>query len=219
MVEQIQSEEWLRQQIIDTALELNAEGLSHGTSGNVSARWQDGMLITPTGMPYSDLLPGDIVYTDGEGKPASGALKPSSEWRFHLAAYEARPNAAAVVHCHSISATALACAHKAIPAFHYMVAVAGGDDIPLAPYATFGSEELARNIGEALKGRSACLMANHGQIACAGSLGEALGLVREVEVLATQYIRALGVGEPALIDAAEMRRVLERFSSYGQQKK
>ena len=218
MTEQIQSEERLRQQLIDTALQLNAEGLSHGASGNVSVRWHDGMLITPTGVPYADLLPGDIVFTDGDGEPAPGTLKPSSEWRFHLAAYSARPDAAAVVHCHSISATALACAHKAIPAFHYMVAVAGGDDIPLAPYATFGSKELARNIGKALKTRSACLMANHGQIASAASLGDALDLAREVEVLASQYIRALAAGKPALLDADEMRRVIKKFSSYGQQR-
>ena len=209
-------EAWLRQEIIDTALAMSREGLSPGTSGNVSARWRDGMLITPTGMAYNDLIPADIAFVDASGQP-SGTRKPSSEWRFHLAAYEARADAGAIVHVHSRFATALACARKSIPAFHYMVAVVGGNDIPLADYATFGTPELARKVAKTLKGRKACLMANHGQIACDASLGKALGLAREVETLAAQYVAALQAGEPHILGDAEMAEVLERFAGYGQQ--
>lgn len=210
-------EAWLRQEIIDTALAMSREGLSPGTSGNVSARWEGGMLITPTGMAYDDLIPEDIVYVDREGRPAEGARKPSSEWRFHLSAYAARLDAQAVVHTHSLNATALACLRRPIPAFHYMVAVAGGVDIPLAGYATFGTRELADNVAAALKDRTACLMANHGQIATGPTLAKALALAREVETLAAQYVAALQVGEPHILDDAEMGCVLERFRGYGQQ--
>jgi L-fuculose-phosphate aldolase len=208
---------WLRQEIIDTALAMSREGLSPGTSGNVSARWEEGMLITPTGMAYDDLILEDIVFVDTKGVPAAGSRTPSSEWRFHLAAYGSRADAKAVVHTHSLNATALACARKPIPAFHYMVAVAGGADIPLADYATFGTKELANNVAAALKDRKACLMANHGQIATGASLFDALALAREVESLAAQLVKVLQIGAPHVLDAAEMRRVLERFKSYGQQ--
>ena len=210
-------ESWVRQEVIDTALAMNHERLSLANSGNVSARWGEGMLITPTGMAYDDLLPEDIVFVADDGATAQGARKPSSEWPFHLTAYEARPEAGAVVHCHSLNATALACARKPIPPFHYMVAVAGGSDIPLAGYATFGSDELAVNVGEALAERKACLMANHGQIACGASLDEALDLAMQVEELAAQYIRTMEAGTPHVLDAEEMARVIEKFSKYGQQ--
>ncbi|GBE43390.1 L-fuculose phosphate aldolase [bacterium BMS3Bbin10] len=209
-------EAWLRQQIIDTALAMSGEGLSPGTSGNVSARWKEGMLITPTGMAYDDLIPEDIVFLEKNGEPLPGARKPSSEWRFHLSAYGARKDAGAVVHTHSRFATALACARKPIPAFHYMVAVAGGEDIPLADYATFGTRELADNVAATLKDRSACLMANHGQIACGATLEAALALAREVEALAAQYVAVCQLGEPHILDGEEMSRVLKRFESYGQ---
>lgn len=212
-------ESWLRQEIIDTALAMSGEGLSPGTSGNVSARWKEGMLITPTGMAYGDLIPEDIVFVDKEGGVAGGTRKPSSEWRFHLSAYGARKETQAIVHAHSRFATALACARKPIPAFHYMVAVAGGNDIPLAGYATFGTQELADEVAAALKGRKACLMANHGQIACGESLSEALELAREIEALAAQYVAALQAGEPYILDEEEMVQVLERFQTYGQQDK
>ena len=210
-------EAWVRQEIIDTALAMSGEGLSPGTSGNVSARWGEGMLITPSGIAYDDLLPEDIVYLDADGAHAKDARKPSSEWRFHRTAYEAREEAGAIVHTHSLNATALACARKPIPAFHYMVAVAGGGDIPLARYATFGTKELAATVKAALKDRKACLMANHGQIATGASLGHALTLAREVEVLAAQYLKTLALGEPHILDDGEMGRVLERFARYGQQ--
>ncbi len=212
-----QDEAWLRQEIIDTALAMSRERLSPGTSGNVSARWEDGMLITPTGMAYDNLIPEDIVFIDGNGDSASGARKPSSEWRFHFSAYVVRKDAHAVVHTHSRFATALACCRRTIPAFHYMVAVAGGDDIPLADYATFGTQELADHVAVALEDRTACLMANHGAIACGANLDAALGLAREVESLAAQYVAALQTGEPHILDGDEMARVLERFETYGQQ--
>jgi L-ribulose-5-phosphate 4-epimerase len=212
-------ERWLRQEIIDTALAMSGEGLSPGTSGNVSARLDDGFLITPTGMAYDDLIPEDIVFIDGKGVTQDAARKPSSEWRFHLSAYAARGTANAIVHAHSRFATALACARKPIPAFHYMVAVAGGNDIPLSDYATFGTVELADAVASALKDRKACLMANHGQIACGENLGVALGLAREVETLAAQYEAACQIGEPHILDDEEMDRVLARFESYGQQDK
>ncbi len=210
---------WLRQEIIDTAHAMSGEGLSPGTSGNVSARLGAGLLITPTGMAYDDLIPEDIVFVDEEGKLAQGARKPSSEWRFHFSAYAARKSAKAIVHTHSRFATALACAHKSIPAFHYMVAVAGGNDIPLADYATFGTVELAGAVAAALKHRKACLMANHGQIACGETLDAALELAREVETLAAQYAAVLQIGEPHILDDEEMSRVLKRFESYGQHDK
>ncbi|RME95937.1 MAG: class II aldolase [Alphaproteobacteria bacterium] len=210
-------EVWLRQEVIDTALAMSREGLSPGTSGNVSVRFDDGMLITPTGMAYDDLLPEDIVFVGMDGARREGERKPSSEWPFHLAAYEARALARAVVHAHSLHATVLACARKPIPAFHYMVAIAGGKDIPVCAYATFGTKALAENVGRALRSRKACLMANHGQIACEATLQEALALAREVEFLATQYVQLLQIGEVHILDDAEMARVLERFAGYGQQ--
>jgi L-fuculose-phosphate aldolase len=206
-----------RRAVIDTALAMSRSGLSPGRSGNVSCRFEDGMLITPTGMAYDDIRPRDIVFVDARGEmPAKKSRKPSSEWRFHLAAYRARPDMNAVVHTHSLNATALACAHKPIPAFHYMVAVAGGKDIPLVPYDTFGTKELARHVAKGLFHRNACLMANHGQIALGATLAAALELAHEVETLAEQYCRVLALGKPHILTDAEMDRVLARFKTYGQ---
>lgn len=204
-----------RREVIETALAMSRQGLSPGRSGNVSRRWCDGMLITPTGMAYASIAPADIVFVDATGKP-TGARKPSSEWQFHLAAYAARPDMHAVVHTHSMHAVVLACANKPIPAFHYMVAAAGGDDIPCVPYATFGSDTLARHVAHGLARRNACLMAHHGQIAMGATLAAALELAAEVEVLAEQYYKVLTLGRPALLGTAEMTEVLERFKSYGQ---
>jgi L-fuculose-phosphate aldolase len=211
------SETKARRAVIDTALAMSRSGLSPGRSGNVSCRHRGGMLVTPTGMAYDEIDPDDIVFVDAGGKvPKKKSRKPSSEWRFHLSAYRARPDMNAVVHTHSLYATVLACAHKPIPAFHYMVAVAGGKDIPLVPYDTFGTEELARNVAKGLLHRNACLMANHGQIAIGETLPAALELAREVEVLAQQYCNVLALGEPHRLDDEEMARVLKRFKSYGQ---
>lgn len=206
-----------RKAVIATALAMSHRQLSPGRSGNVSCRWRDGMLITPTGMAYDETGPADVVFVDAEGKVAKGSRKPSSEWHFHFSAYAARPDVNAVVHTHSLHATVLACARKSIPAFHYMVAVAGGADIPLVPYATFGTEELARHVAAGLANRNAILMANHGAIAVGDTLAGALELAAEVEVLAEQYCKVLMLGKkPHLLSAAEMRKVLQRFKSYGQ---
>jgi L-fuculose-phosphate aldolase len=207
-----------RRAVIDAALTMSRSGLSPGRSGNVSCRWKGGMLITPTGMAYEDIRPRDVVFITSKGTLLDKkSRRPSSEWRFHLAAYRARPDMKAVVHTHSMHATVLACAHEPIPAFHYMVAVAGGKDIPLVSYDTFGTQELADHVAHALAERNACLMANHGQIAVGANLGVALELAHEVEVLAEQYSKVLMLGgDPHILSDEEMARVLERFKSYGQ---
>ena len=205
-----------RREIIAAALEVSRSGLSPGRSGNVSCRFDDAILVTPTGMAYEALDPGDIVRVGLDGSVADGQRKPSSEWRFHLAAYRTRPDMSAVVHTHSLHATVLACAHKPIPAFHYMVAAAGGKDIPLVPYATFGTEELSRHVAAGLRDRNAILMANHGQIAIGPSLAAALELAHEVEVLAEQYYKVLTLGKPVILSDAEMALMLEKFKAYGQ---
>jgi L-fuculose-phosphate aldolase len=204
-----------RREVVETALAMSRRGLSPGRSGNVSRRWREGMLITPSGMPYEDIGAADIVFVAADGAPR-GARRPSSEWRFHQAAYAARPDADAVVHTHSLHAVVLACAHRPIPAFHYMVAIAGGDVIPCVPYAPFGSAALAAHLAGALKHCNACLMANHGQTAVGETLAAALELAAEVEVLAEQYYKVLTLGKPHLLSDLEMAEVLERFKSYGQ---
>lgn len=208
----------LRAAVIETARAMSTSGLSPGRSGNVSARFEAGMLITPTGLAYADIRPKDIVYVAADGTVPGRQTTPSSEWQFHLSAYEARPDMSAVVHTHSLHAVVLSCAGRAIPAFHYMVAVAGGADIPLVPYATFGSAELAAHVATGLAERRACLMAHHGAIAMGKTLADALALAHEVEVLAEQYVKLLTLGEPAVLPEAEMAVVLERFKTYGQQR-
>jgi L-fuculose-phosphate aldolase len=205
----------LRAEVAATAIEMSRRGLSPGRSGNVSRRYGSGMLITPSAKAYASLTPGDIVAVAANGAVTDGAGVPSSEWRFHLAVYAARSDVAAIVHTHSMHATVLACAHMPIPAFHYMVASVGGSDIPLVPYATWGTEELARHVVGGLEKRDACLMANHGQIAVGRSCAAALELAAEVEVLAEQYYKVLTVGPPHLLTAAQMTEVLERFKGYG----
>jgi L-fuculose-phosphate aldolase len=208
----------LRGQIIAFARRLEPEGLSINRSGNISARWADGFLITPSGMAYETLLPSDVAFVGLDGAVPASQRAPSSEWRFHQAIYRDRPEIGSVVHCHSTHATALACTGRPIPAFHYMVAVAGGDSIACAPYATFGSEALASHVAEALSGgRRGCLLANHGQIACGADLDSAFSLAKDIEELARQYALALQIGPPNLLDPAEMARVLEQFTHYGKQ--
>lgn len=211
-----ETEATARTSVVAVAREMSQLGLSPGRSGNVSRRWRDGMLITPSGIAYDLTGPKDIVFVDGDGLTAAGQRKPSSEWRFHLAAYEARPDRHAVVHTHSLNATVLACARMSIPAFHYMVAAAGGHDIPCVPYATFGTEALSKHVANGLGARDACLLANHGQISIGDTLPSALELAAHVEVLAEQYYKVLTLGKPHLLDAAEMARVLEKFKGYGQ---
>lgn len=205
----------VRKAIVATARQMSDSGLSPARSGNVSARFENGMLITPTGVAYADMKASDIVFVAGDGGLQENGKAPSSEWRFHLAIYQARDDLAAVVHTHSMHATVLACAHRPIPAFHYMVAVAGGDDIPLVPYSIFGSERLARDVGQAMQARDACLMANHGAIAAAASLDGALELAHEVETLAEQYFKVLAIGPPHYLLRSEMGEVLEKFQTYG----
>lgn len=202
-----------RQVLVDTARAMNRQGLNQGRSGNVSARHGDGMLITASGCHFDEITTDHVVETDFAGV-ARGALKPSSEWGFHAAIYEQRPDAQAVVHVHSPWATSLACLNRSIPSFHYMVAVAGGKDIPCVPYATFGTRELAQNIKKGVAERDACLIANHGQLALAESLPAALELAAEVELLARCYMQALSVDEPVLLDAAQMDEVLAKFKGY-----
>jgi L-fuculose-phosphate aldolase len=205
----------LRKAIIATALAMNALGINRGKSGNVSARWKDGFLVTPSGLAYHRTKPADIVFVDREGC-AHGRLAPSSEWRFHHDIYRRRADARAVVHTHSSFATTLACLGREVPAFHYMIAVAGGNSIRCAPYATFGTQQLSDHALEALEERKACLLANHGMIAIGESLDQALALAVEVEALCEQYWRALQVGQPNLLPDEEMAVVLAKFRTYGQ---
>ncbi len=205
----------LRKKIIATALEMNARGLNRGKSGNVSARFDAGFLVTPTGMAYESTQPVDIVAMTQDGT-ARGPRLPSSEWRFHRDIYAARREVGAIVHAHSPFATSIACLGRDIPPFHYMIAVAGGKDIRCAAYATFGTQQLSDHALCALAGRKACLLANHGMIAVGASLTAALALAIEVEALAEQYWRALQIGPPNLLCDAEMEIVLEKFRTYGQ---
>ena len=202
-----------REALIETARAMNRCGLNQGTSGNVSLRTDGGMLITPSALPYESLQAGDLASVDFEGA-TTGTQRPSSEWRFHLDIYRQRPDAQAVLHAHPTYCTALACLRRPIPAFHYMVAVAGGRDIRCAPYATFGTQALSDHVLEALQGRRACLLANHGLVCLASDLPAALALAVEVEHLAKSYLQCLAVGEPAILDDAEMERVLRKFEDY-----
>jgi L-fuculose-phosphate aldolase len=203
----------LRLAIVKTARRMNALGINRGKSGNVSARIEGGFLITPSALPYDETEPEDVVAVDEAGA-AHGRRKPSSEWRFHRDIYAARSDAAAIVHTHSPFATTLACLDRGIPAFHYMIAVAGGSDIRCAPYATFGTQELSDHAVRALEGRKACLLSHHGMIAIGGSLPTTLALAVEVETLAEMYWRALQVGEPRILDEREMQEVIARFGDY-----
>jgi len=205
-----------RQSLIETAIAMNRCGINQGTSGNLSIRHEDGLLITPSGMPYSRLEPDDIVFVDGQ-REFHGPRLPSSEWRIHHDIYQARTDCSAILHAHPTDCAALACLQEPIPAFHYMVAVAGGHDIRCAPYATFGSQALSNHVLEALTGRQACLMANHGLVCLAGNLEKVLALAIEVEQLARTYLRCLSVGKPVVLDDAEMDRVLLKFRDYGVQ--
>jgi len=205
----------LRTRIIAVARELDAAGLVPNKSGNVSCRSADGLLITPAGVPYRELTPDDIVEVPLHGAPDASGRRPSSEWRMHAAIYAARAEAAAIVHTHSPRATALACAGRGIPPFHYMIALAGGD-IRCMPYATFGTAELAETAVRGLEARRATLLGNHGVIACGSSLQEAHAVAVEVENLATEYLAMLAAGlEPQLLDEAELVRVIAKFTDYG----
>ena len=207
----------LRTLVITACRELTRRGLTHGTSGNVSVRYDARrFFVSPSGMDYEVLQAEDVPLMDLDGR-WFGRRRPSSEWRFHRDIFSSRHDVGAIVHTHSPRATALACTGRGIPAFHYMVAVAGGRDIRCAPYHAFGTQELSEAALTALRDRKACLLANHGVIATGADLSTAISLAAEVENLALQYCAALSLGEVSILDDAEMCRVVEKFRTYGQQ--
>ena len=213
----------LKQQIIDYAIKLNTTNLSPLRSGNLSIRViqnnVEGFLLTPSGIKYETLKPEDIVFLAlnekyDNLKMFNSGLNPSSEWRFHQDVYIKKREAKAIVHAHSPYATAVSTHGKSIPAFHYMIALAGGDDIKCAEYATFGTTELSKNIIKALDKRKACLMSNHGQITFGDNLKQAFELAEEVENICHQYIIALKIGEPKILSYAEMQKILDKIKHY-----
>ncbi len=195
-----------------------ARGLVVGSSGNVSARTEGGMLITPTGVRGDVVAPGELVAMDFDGNVASD-LTPSSEWRMHAAIFRAAPAAMVIIHTHSDAATALGSLHLPLPAFHYDIAQFGGNDVRLAPYALFGSEELVAHAVRALAGRSACLLANHGMICHGTDAATALQAAVRLETMARQYLLALAAGTPKLLSPTQMAAVHTRYTTYGQQPK
>ena len=209
-----------RNQIIEYSLKLNSTNLSTLRSGNISLRGIEddieGYLITPSGKKYETLKPDDIVFMglNEEVKNINIDNKPSSEWRFHRDIYENKKEAHAIVHAHSPHATAVSSHGKPIPPFHYMIALAGGDDIKCAEYATFGTRELSQNIINALEKRKACLMSNHGQVAFGYNLKQAFELAQEVENICQQYVIALKLGEPKILSFAEMEKILDKVKNY-----
>ena len=208
----------VRRAIIDACLEMNRTGINQGTSGNISARVDGGLLITPSGVPYEEMTPDQVVLIDDDGG-YYGDFLPSTEWRMHYDIYRSIEAAGAVVHSHAPMCTSLSCLRVGIPAFHYMIGVGGGSDIRCADYATFGTEALSVNMLKALEDRTACLLANHGMICHAANLKRAMWLAVEVETLARQYWHARQAGEPVILPDDEMARVLARFRTYGKQAK
>ena len=215
-------ENTLREQAVQAIRKLDALGLNRGSTGNLSLRCArggvDGMLITPTGMGADDLRAPDMVWVGFDGS-VQGDWLPSSEWHFHQAILLRRADLQAVVHTHSVNATALACLGRGLPAFHYMVAVAGGDSVPCTPYHTFGSEALSAAVAQALCDRNACLLAHHGLVAAGATLAQAMKIAIEIESLCEVYLKALAVAEPARLSAAQMAEVLDKFSSYGRSRR
>jgi len=209
----------LRESVVAAVRRLDALGLNRGSTGNVSVRASGqgagaGFWITPTGMGAEGLTADDLVWMGDDGR-VGGTWQPSTEWPFHRAIYGARADLDAVVHVHSVHATALACLRRPLPAFHYMVAVAGGDSVPCTPYHLFGSDELSRAVAHAFADRHACLMANHGLVAGGTSLAHAMKVAVEIESLCQTYLEALAVGEPMLLSREEMAAVIEKFRTYG----
>lgn len=204
----------LAEQLLAVVIKLANAGLNKGTSGNASVRCEGGFLVTPSGMPVEEMTPESMVLMHMAGS-AEANKKPSSEWRFHRDILQARPEIQAVIHTHSMFATTMACLHKDIPPFHYMIAVAGGDSIRCAPYALFGSQALSDLALTALTERKACLLANHGMIALGHDLDDALAVTIEVENLCEQYWRALQIAEPTHLTEQAMREVFQQFTGYG----
>jgi L-fuculose-phosphate aldolase len=205
----------LRREIIASCIGMNARGINQGTSGNVSVRVPEGLLITPSGVPYDEMKPSDIVLMGVDGSHG-GAMKPSSEWRLHTSILASRLEVGAVVHTHSMFATTIGCCGLEIPAVHYMIAATGASRIPCVPYVTYGTQELADAALKALHGRSACLLANHGMIVLGPNLKKAMWLAVEVETLAAQYWRALQIGKPNILTDAQVQTIIEKFKTYGQ---
>jgi len=206
----------LSQQVIDCCLAMNTRGINQGSAGNISVRYNDGFLITPSGMAYDRLKPEHIVLVGLDGS-SQDALNPSSEWRMHRDIYANRSEAGAVLHAHSNFATALSCLRNDIPAFHYMIAVAGGHSIRCADYALFGTQALSDHMLSALDGRRACLLGTHGMICFHDNLDKVLWLGVEVETLAKQYWHACQAGEPVILSDTQMDDVLQQFRDYGKQ--
>ena len=208
----------LRGQAVAAVRRLDALGLNRGSTGNLSLRCArdgvDGMLITPTGMGADDLRPQDLVWIGGDGR-VLGDWQPSSEWQLHQAVFARRDDLQAVVHAHSVHATALACLQRELPPFHYMVAIAGGHDLPCVPYHLFGTEALSQAVAGAFASRDACLMANHGLVAAGPTLARAMKVAQEIESLCEVYLKALAVGEPTVLSAAQMDEVIAKFRGYG----
>ncbi|MCP3675588.1 MAG: class II aldolase [Gammaproteobacteria bacterium] len=210
------SENELRQQIVDHAKRFSLKNLTAGKSGNISVRFGNTCLITPSAVEYESLTIEDIVLIDFSGQIIRGYHQPSSEWHFHCGIYKSRADVESVVHTHSTYCTALACAHEKIPAFHYMVAIAGGNDIPLVPYQLFGTKELSSAVIDRLSQRNACLLANHGLVAVGKDLKNSFNLAMEVEQLAEQYCTVKKIGEAQLLNDDEMELVIEKFKHYGE---
>jgi L-fuculose-phosphate aldolase len=208
------TEQKIRKDIIKFSKLLNKTNLSPLRSGNISVRYKNGFLITPSGMRYETLKSKDIVFVDLKGKYNPKKNKPSSEWHFHKDIYLNKKNANSVVHCHSKNALVLSCIRKKIPAFHYMVAVAGGIDIKCAKYATYGTSELSKNIIQVLNNRFACLIENHGQVVFSDGIDSAFELAQEVEHLSEQYLECLRIGKPKILTNIEMSRVLKKVKNY-----
>ena len=204
----------IKAEIIKYSKMLNSRKLSALRSGNISVRYKEGFLITPSGKKYSSLKTKDIVFVSLEGKFDNKKGIPSSEWQFHQDIYKNKKEAEAIVHAHSTNATAVSTHKRGIPPFHYMVAMAGGQDIKCAKYATFGTRDLSKNILKALKGRKACLIANHGQIAFETNLPKAFELAEEVENISLQYITSLKLGKPKILSKNEMKKVLSKAKNY-----
>jgi L-fuculose-phosphate aldolase len=208
----------LKAEVIKYSKKLNITNLSALRSGNISARAKEkgveGFYITPSGRKYSSLKIKDIIFVTLKGVYDKKKGKPSSEWRFHQDIYVNKKEAKAIVHAHSTCATAVSTHQKSIPAFHYMVAVAGGEDIKCSKYATFGTKSLSRNIIKALKNRTACLIANHGQVAFGENLEKTFELAQEIENICHQYINSLRIGIPKILSKKEMKIVLEKFKNY-----
>lgn len=215
------SELEIRRSIIDHCRQMNATGLNQGTSGNISVRHGERMLVTPSAIPYDEMEPEMIasLAIDGTDGAWEGPKKPSVEWRFHLDIMRSRPEVNSVVHTHSTYATILAMARRPIPACHYMIAAFGGNDVKVCNYARYGTKELSTNVLKALEGRSACLMANHGMLATGSSLPKAMWAAIELETVAKQYYHALLIGGPVILDDEEIEGVVKSFGNYGHQGK